>query len=443
MTIDRRKFLQLSGLSLAALGMRGEALARRMETSPRRLPRDLPAPAPRVLDQLSTKTVLMVFLRGGADGLNHVVPTESGEYATYLSYRPGLAVDQAVMASAGTLLTDASGADLQWGLHPNLAPLMPLWSSGAMAILPDVHYANGSRSHFDSQQYYENGTPQDKFTPDGWANRHLATTATPDPLLRAVAFDTITPFALQGAYPALTFSNLNDLSVSSNGGRNGRYLDTQEIVYPTTLGGPIRYDREVSEAGSSLVAAIRSIEAARPLPPVTAGVTYPSGGPYGYFGDRLRDLASLIKSNRFQIEFAEVDLYGWDTHNAQDNAFPTLTDVLGRGLRAFVDDLTDQYMQNVVIVVMTEFGRTSRENGSAGTDHGSAMATFVLGHPSTVLGRRVVTSWAGLDSLREDRDLQHSFDFRDVLSEVVMRHYGNASPTIFPDYTPTPAGIIA
>lgn len=450
--LNRRLFLKLGGMSLA-LGVADPALARRLGTE-RRLPDHALGRGPRPRDQRSTPTLVTIFLRGGADGLNMLPPSESTQHDLYRGYRPTLGVDLAEMQAAGTLLTDSGLASVGWGLHPRMTSLMPVWDQGALAIFPDVHYDYGSRSHFDSQQFYDNGTPWKKFTPDGWANRHLSTSEGGSPLLRAVAFDSQTPFPLQGPYPALTFSNLSDLSVSGSVNRNERFLATQEEAYPTILTGPAINDREVAQAGADLVAAIRAIEALDlPAPSDTAAPIYPSNanggveGRHGYFGDRLIDLAKLIKSNAFNIEIAEIDLYGWDTHNLQItnlNNHPDLCEALARGMRAFYEDLGD-YLENVVVVVMSEFGRTTRENGSAGTDHGSATAFFVMGHPSRVAGRAIYhgsAGFRGLDDLRDNRDLHHSTDFRSILSEVISRHLGNDSPEVFPDFTPEPIGVI-
>lgn len=458
--LNRRVFLQLSGLSLA-FTVADSAAARALAASGERRSR-LPGRAggglPEPQDQLSTPTLVTIFLRGGADGLNIAVPTEAGDHARYLSYRPTIGVTMAQMTAAGTILTDASGAQQDFGLHPMATGLRDLWNSGHLAILPDVHYDNGSRSHFDSMQFYENGTPFKKFTPDGWANRHLRTSGAGDPLLRAIAFDSTTPFAMAGSYPTLTFSSLNGLSVSGNGTRNANFLNTQELAYPMAEAGGRPFDPEVSVAGRDLVAAIRAIQAQAPLPEPAPAIDYigrEADGSYNdlvsapgrrnidYFGDRLKDLAKLIKTNAFTIELAEVDLYGWDTHNLQATEQPPLIEALSRNLKAFVEDVGDAHMRNIVILVYSEFGRTTRENGNVGTDHGSATLAFAIAHPSKINGRRIYSpAWAGLDDLRQDRDLKHSVDYRSLIFEAVSRHLGNSSPEIFPGYTPTPLGIL-
>ena len=345
--IDRRAFLQLGGMSLA-LTVANPALARR--AADRRAPLDLGRRGMQPggeADQLGTKTLVHVFLRGGMDGLATMPPLESFDHAVYQSYRNTLAVQRTAMETAGTILTDASGVEQDFGLHPRMTELMSLWDQGYLALFPDVHYDAASRSHFDSQQFYDNGDPGNKFNPDGWANRHLGSSPTGDPLLRAIAFDTQTPFALQGGYPTLTFSSLQTLAASNNASRNERFLDAQEAVYPTLLGSPRTFDREVGQAGKDLVAAIRSIEAVSPLPDPdpTAAVIYPTSGNggvngrFGYVGDRFESLAKLMKSNAFNIEIAEIDVGGWDTHNQQDASHPDLVELVARCLKAFVLDL--------------------------------------------------------------------------------------------------------
>lgn len=448
--LNRRLFLKLGGLSLA-LGVADTSLARRLADG-RVHPGDLRR-RPRANDQRATPLLVTVFLRGGADGLNLLPPTGS-ERSVYDSYRPGIGVPMGDIDGAGTRLIDGSAVDSGWALNPRMTALMPSWEEGALAILPDVHYDEGSRSHFDSQQFYENGTPWQKFTPSGWMNRHLQTT-TGDPLLRAIAFDGITPFTMQGEYPTLTFAGLDGLSVSGNEGRNERFLQTQEQAYPTKLTGPEVYDPEVGQAGADLIAAVRAI-GATDLPPTdpAAESIYALDGVgannrHGYFSQRLRDLAQLVKSNAFQIEMAQVDLSGWDTHNLQlmaTNNHPDLCEALARGLAGFRTDLGD-FMENVVVVVMSEFGRTARENGSAGTDHGSATPMLVMGDPTKLLaGRRILhgpAGFAGLEpeNLRQDRDLVHSTDYRSVLAEIVRQHMGNDDPSVFPDFEPTPVGL--
>lgn len=445
--LNRRMFLQMTGMSMA-FTLASPALARLYE-DPQRSEDRLRSVLRKARGQQQTKTLLLIFLRGGADGLNITIPTETNEFATYQSYRPTLGVQSSAIASAGTQLLDSGGADTNWALHPRAASLMGMWNNGQLAVLPDVHYDNGSRSHFDSQQFYDNGTPQMKSTADGWMNRYLQTSGSGNPLMRAIAFDTLTPFSMEGVYPTLAFSTIGDLSISGSTGRNDRYLNTQEVAYPLVQLGSKTYDREVGVAGKSLVDAIRAIQGTN-LPPTDPGANYPDAtspgaGRHQYFGDRLKDLAQLIKSDAFSIELAEVDIYSWDSHNGQDIStynHPDLVEALSRGISAFYTDLGPVYSQNVVTIAFSEFGRTSRENGSLGTDHGSATSCFIAGAPNVVNGRQVYTDWKGLNDLRDGRDLKHTTDYRSLMSEIVQKHMGNMSPNVFPDFSPSFRGII-
>ena len=399
-SLNRRLFLQLSGMSLA-LTVANSASARSLASAGQRRTR-LPEPDPRQVpfDQFSTPTLVTIFLRGGADGLAIVAPTEAGDHAKYLEHRPTLAVTIPQMSSAGTLLTDAGGAAQDFGLHPMATALRDLWNTGHLAILPDVHYDNASRSHFDSQQFYENGTPFQKFTPDGWANRHLSTSPAGAPLLRAIAFDGQTPFSMMGSYPTLTFAGLSDLSVSGDFNRNANFLNTQEAVYPLSESGQRIYDPEVGVTGRDLVAAIRAIQAQSPLPATNTAADYVSGNlvsapgsnAYNYFGDRLKDLARLIKTNAFTIELAEVDIGGWDTHNIQQNEMPPLIETLSRDLKAFVDDLGDQHMRNVVILAIgLRFSRwmfSTSESSIISRSPTSRMTAGMRTSPATFAARR-------------------------------------------------------
>ena len=454
--MNRRNFLQLGGMSLA-LGMASGAQAARRWGGPQRRGRLDPRPGTRA--QTDTPTLVFVFERGGCDGLNQTIPLESGEYGLYQSYRPTIGVDVADIDTVGTRLYGPMGEDLQWGLNPRMAAFMPLFEAGRLAVLPDVHYDAASRSHFDGQTFYEKGVPFEKFLPTGWMNRHLMTQEGDDNL-RAIAFETVTPEALRGPYPSLAFSDLSQLSVSGDATRNTEYLDAQLAAYTAHEAAARKYwDPTVGGTGRALIEAIRAIEEAEaagllPAPDPAAQALYDEvqgidNGQYNYFGVRMRDLARLIKSNQFSVELAVVNLHSWDTHRDQTSAYhnhPNLSNALASGLAGFVTDLGDEFLQNVIVVVMTEFGRTSRENGSTGTDHGSAMSTYVLGHESKINGRRVIhgpAGWYGLGDLRDNRDLKHSTDYRDVLAEIVRGHLGNDSPDIFPGFDENPVGILA
>ncbi|MEM7247510.1 MAG: DUF1501 domain-containing protein [Acidobacteriota bacterium] len=459
--LNRRAFLQLGGMSLA-MTLADSSVARdrfnagRGERTPgRRFLGDTPT------EQLDTPTLVLIFLRGGADGLNQTIPTNSEDFLQYNMFRPNLSpyATQMDVDMAGGRLLDGMGADTGWAVHPQMVEhFMPLWEQGAMAFSPDVHYDAASRSHFDGQQFYENGTPGEKFTPNGWMNRHLESNGSSAEAaeLRGIALNSVTPLTMRGDFPTLSFSTLGNLSVTGNDTRNEAYLTSQELAFGQVATGPKFYDGPVGYTGGALIDALRAIREAEdtgilPDPDPAAEAIYPYATNNG-FAVRLRDTARLIKSNAFNIEIAQVELGGWDTHRDQDtigNNHPLLSWTLMAGLRAFYEDLGATYGRNVVTVAITEFGRTSRENGSIGTDHGSAMTSFVVGRPETINGRRVfhgsrgVGGWHGLNDLRNNRDLKYSVDYRDLLMDVIGNHLGNESSEIFPGFSHDPLGIIA
>jgi uncharacterized protein (DUF1501 family) len=403
--IDRRSFLKLGGMTLVISAV--DPSFARADGRLRGLSQNTP----------SGRTFVYVFQRFGADGLNIVVPTEAGEYATYQSYRPTLAVPMASLTPQ-QLTPD-------FALHPSAASLHALYLAGNCAVFPNVGYPNGSRSHFDSQLFMDNGTPYDKTTRDGWLNRYLQNAPpNPDPL-RAIAFGSTLPVPLVGPMPALSFTNIASLSVTPN--RN-----PTEMARDQKIRGIHQRAYLLPTPGREYDTELRDSPAAQ----------YPATP----FGSSLSQLAQLLKSGAFAIELAEVDLGGWDTHSQQGavtGAHPGLVQQLADGIKAFNDDL-GPLMDTTVVTTLSEFGRTARENGNRGTDHGSAWASFAVGGRAGNLVRSgVYGTWMSLTDLRDNRDLKYSLDFRDVLSEVLSRHLGTLSPSVFPGWTHTPVGFLA
>jgi len=421
---DRRSFLKLGGLTLILSAINPKFIDASGDPRLERY-RGL---------QATNKTLIHIWLRGGQDGLNVTVPTETGEYALYQSYRSTLAIPMA------NLTPQALTPD--FALHPSMRTgLYDLFGRGMVAVLPTVGYEDSSRSHFDGQKFIEVGVPFNKTSPDGWLNRWLATApaANPGDALRAVSFTNGIPFQLVGPSPVMSFTSLSNLRVSTNPTRDDKYLTIQQDVHANP--GTRTYDPEIADAGQGLVAAIQAINAIT-MPPAT--VTYPTGS----FGSSMMQLAQLIRSGAFSIEVANVELNNWDTHTAQGGVagtFPGLLQQLSDGIRAFVDDLNNTsptLMDNTLIMTVSEFGRTARENGNGGTDHGNAWTSFVVGNnvnPGVHLGP---AGWPGLSNLRDNRDLEFTIDFRDMYSEVLSRHMGYLDPAVFPNHTATPIGFL-
>jgi uncharacterized protein (DUF1501 family) len=427
--IARRIFLRDGAIAMLALGMPPSFLARPLISSTGRLSRR------------GARTLVCIFQRGAVDGLNMTVPF--GEKAYYASRR-------SIAIPAPRRGDDASAIDLDgfFGLHPAMAPLLDPWQKGELSIIHAVGSPHPTRSHFDAQDFMESGTPGIKTTKDGWLNRTLSETrcydcggrtlanpaahaadhaagqtAMGDSPLRGVAVGGELPRSLRGAYPTLAIPDLAHFGVA--GGRDSTLESTFERLYANASGDLM---------GAAADGSFDAIELLKKADPTQyrPAVDYPQGG----FGRSMQQIAQLIKAD-VGLEVAFADTGGWDTHVGQGAGSGQLANrlrELSTGIRAFRDDLAD-LMENVVILTMSEFGRTVRENGSGGTDHGHANCMLVMG--GGVRGGRILGPWPGLarDQLYEGRDLAVTSDFRDVFSEVIEGHLGTDNLTrVFPGY---------
>jgi uncharacterized protein (DUF1501 family) len=409
MAVSRRFFLKGSSLALASFGIATQ--------SPSFLTRALAQTG----NRSRKKILIAIFQRGAADGLNMVVPY--GEQA-YYDFRPNIAVPRPKNSEQGTAI-DLDGF---FALHPALAPLKPIWDQKQLAIIHAVGSPDNTRSHFDAQDYMESATPGVKSTSDGWLNRYLQSRADPKATpFRAVAMGPNMPRAMQGRAPALAINNLNEFGIRGGQAAGVSAQSGFEALYEEAVDAKLRgTGRETFEA----VKMLRRVNPGQYQP--AAGVSYPRGP----FGERLRQIAQLIKSD-IGLEIAFADTGGWDTHTNQGSVQGQLAlrlTELAQGLAALYQDLGER-AGDVVILTMTEFGRTARENGNRGTDHGHASCMFVLG--GEVNGGQVCGRWLGLrsDQLYEGRDLNLTTDFRDVFGEIAARHLGaNNLKAIFPGY---------
>ncbi len=363
---------------------------------------------------LGGKKLVVIFQRGGVDGLNLVVPFGEKDY---YQYRPTIGVP--APSKEGVSALDLDGF---FGLHPSLRRLLPFYKEGNMAIVHASGSPHETRSHFQAQDYMESAAPGIKTTQDGWLNRYLA--ENPDPeatTFRGVSLGPVLPRTLAGPAPALALGSLDSDTA-----------DAARSMYESL------YDEEsyslLSGASNEMFDAMQQLKEANP-----AQYTPAQGVQYGNqaFGRSLRQIAQLIKAD-LGLEVAFVDVGGWDTHQNQgsveDGRLPQLLNQYSLAISAFYRDLGDR-MDDVVILTMSEFGRTARENGNAGTDHGKANVMFLLG--GSVKGGKVYADWPGLarEQLNEDRDLAMTTDFRDVFAEVLVRHLECKNPdVVFPDY---------
>ena len=409
MAITRRVFLRNGGLAVIGTAAVPSFLTR--------------AAFGAVEPSARNKRLVVIFQRGAADGLNILVP--HGE-PQYYAMRPSINIPRKAVL-------DLDGF---FGLHPSLAAFQPLWRQRHLAIVHAAGSPDPTRSHFDAQDFMESGTPGLKATDEGWLNRSLHDMPQPAPQtpFRAIALGPSLPRILSGSEAAVAMNNINEFSV---GGRNTKSpaANTFEAMYDHSL------DTMLHGAGEETFDAVKMLRSADPGKYTAApGANYPRGR----FGDSLRQLAQLIKAN-LGVQVAFADIGGWDHHVNEGSTEGQLANVLSdfsRSLAAFWIDLGD-LAEETVVVSMSEFGRTARENGNRGTDHGHANVIFVLGGP--VKGGKVYGRWPGLDQsqLYEGRDLALTTDFRQVIGEAVARHMENKHlQAVFPGYDNQPGKFL-
>jgi uncharacterized protein (DUF1501 family) len=348
------------------------------------------------------RKLIVVMLRGAVDGLNVVAPVGDANYA---ALRPTIA-----LAAPGQ---DNGALDLDgyFGLHPALAPLMPLWREKKLAFVHASGSPDATRSHFDAQDYMESATPGVKSTPDGWMNRlvrALPGAATPT---RALSIGPTMPRILAGSAPAVNLAN-------GAAGVKGGVLDRPILgaAFDQLYAGHERFGRMYQDGRT----AHKEVMAASMAEMVAAdgGAPLPNG-----FPDDAARLATLMR-NDANVQLAFFALGGWDTHANQGAGTGQLANrlaPLGQGLALLAQRLGPMF-DDTTIVVMSEFGRTARENGNSGTDHGHGNVMWVLG--GGVAGGKVLGDWRGVgnDQLNEGRDLPVTTDFRVVLANIAERH---------------------
>jgi len=372
------------------------------------------------------RRLVVIFQRGAADGLNIVVPYRE---KNYYSMRPSIAIPQ-------NQVLDLDGF---FGLHPSLADFKPLYDQGHLAIVHAAGSPDMSRSHFDAQDYMESGTPGIKSTQDGWLNRALQAEdlrrREQHTAFRALALGPEVPLTLAGKIPTIALSNLNSFAVGGRGPAPSPAANAFEAMYGDSG------DHIFHAAGDETFEAVKMLRAANPAQYTPGpGVEYPNSE----FGNNMRQIAQLLKAN-LGVEAAFTDVSGWDTHHDQGSVNGQLSNRLrdfSSSIVAFWRDLGDS-AADVTLVTMSEFGRTARENGTGGTDHGHANAMFVLG--GDVKGGKVYGRWPGLDNdqLNEGRDLALTTDYRQVLGEVVNKTLGASNlDLVFPGARVAPASFL-
>ena len=426
---NRRNFLKTGGIAAAGLGLNW--------WSPAFLRRRLLAG-----DADDATKMVFIFQRGGSDGINTLVPHGDSEYND--TTRPTLYLPEGTTIDLGNNFA---------GLHPRMDPMMEIFNHstlngvdgpGNLALIHRVGYHRHSRSHFDSQLYWENGDPRNATLEEGMLYRKVAATMDPRTnILPAVSISGSQMVALRGsqALPAFrdaarfrfsgTTSAVNKLTGTLPAGGGdvgsgllGAYGGSRDF-------GTKPYRDLVYGTGVSMTESMRVVQEA-----VAEGTYTPENGaqyPGGSFGDKLMEVAMLLK--RTPVRILGVNIGGWDTHTNQgavNGNHGNLLENVAEGYQALYRDLEDQW-ENLIIVNMTEFGRTSRENGSRGTDHAQAACMFVAG--GKVKGGVYncdSTTWSSGDifSTSNNRYLLQRTDFRAVFAEIFMRHFGDDLATV-------------
>lgn len=385
---------------------------------------------------LNDEILVVVFLRGGMDGLSAMPPIAGADRGHYQAARPTLAIP----TSGPNAAINLNG---QFGLHPAGAPLYELYQEGKLAIVRAVGLGEVNRSHFDSMQYVELGTPGNKSTPTGWLTRHLqtATNLPAEIIMPSLAVGDLQPTSLLGDLETISMSDPSNFNLM-----NGPWL--WRFAQRSTL-------RAMYEGSSSWLhdAGVQALDAVDVVELNVAGGYTPANGasyPQSQLGDQLRVLAQMVKLD-LGLQVATVDFGGWDTHEEEGDGgtgyFAEIFGDLAQGLHAFYTDLdgvgASNYTQRLTVVVQSEFGRELRENSDSGTEHGYGNQVFVLSG-NAIGGLHGV--WPGLapGQLVDGTDLAVTTDYRRVLSEILIRRMCNPNlAAIFPGYTGySPLGIV-
>ena len=392
---SRRYFMKQGGVALVGLSTMPAFLQRAVASTP----------------GVGKKQLIVLFQRGAADGLNIVVPFAE---PNYYRMRPSIAIPQP-KRSAGDAAIDLDGF---FGLHASLAPLEPLFHKNQLAIVHAAGSPDPTRSHFDAQDYMESGTPGIKSTEDGWLDRAVGTISEEKPSpFRAVAMGPNLPRMLQGKTAAIAVPDLRQFRVQPQSPAMTNVVEGGfEAMYAQTV------DHALHGTGTETFEAIdllRKIDTSK-FPPEN-GADYPKSP----IGQRLQQISVMSKAD-IGVEVMFLDCGGWDNHVNEGGTQGQLANLLrdlGQSLAAFHQDMGDR-MDDIVVLTMSEFGRTAKENGNRGTDHGHANCMFVMG--GDVKGGRVYGKWPGLNDhqLNEGRDLALTTDFRSVIGEILVRHLG-------------------
>lgn len=417
---SRRGFLKAGGLTLFGIGIGGipafMAEAANLIQAPALFKRK--------------KILVSIFQRGAMDGLMAVTPF-TDQYLK--AARPTLFMS-AAKGGSGRPLIDLDG---RFGLHPSMSAFEPVFREKRLAIVHGMGSPNNTRSHFDAQDYMESGTPFNKGTASGWLNRAvglLGHDATP---FQAVSLTSSMPRSFYGDMPSVAISNLQDFAIQMRGNPMGatRAAQSFEDLYDQTSSGLLK------QTGKESFDAVKMLQKAdiKNYKP-TNNAVYPNTA----LGNSLKQIAQLIKMD-VGLEVAFTESGGWDTHfnqGAETGIFARNVNDLSQSIMAFWTDM-GTYQDDLTVMTMTEFGRTVKQNGTGGTDHGRASCNFILGNDvngGLIHGK---VEPLAMENLEDGRDLAVTTDFRSIFSEVAGKHLQIADDNkLFPGFNGNRVGVM-
>lgn len=381
---------------------------------------------------ITGKKLVIIFQRGGCDGINTCIPYGDDEYYTL---RPTIAVAR----PDGSNPHSALDLDGYFGLHPGLADLHALYNDGALAIMPAVHYPSASHSHFDSQHFIESGARSKSI--EGWLNRYLQTN-NQSGAMRAIGIGNDVPQSLRGIVPVSSFRYLDNFRLNLPPEDEIDILDNLTQTYGQAPESR-PYRQLLKHYGKTLVNDLSIVKNLDPSSYTPENGAIYSASP---LAKQLKETAYLLKSNA-STEIVTLSTGGWDTHSNQgggeEDGYQTARHKnFSSSIAAFYKDL-GAMTEDIVILTCTEFGRTAKENASGGTDHGNASTWFALG--GGIQGG-IYGEYPGLapDQLYHGRNLDFSIDYRNIFGDILSQHLGNnALATILPGHDYSPVGLFS
>lgn len=410
--MNRRKFIATTGCVTASL-----MLSRLLSQE-------------KILESVSGKILVPIFLRGGMDGMSLIVPYNDPQYYN---------VRKATMVPKPGQDNGAIDINGFFGVNHRAKALLKLFENNCLAIINSAGNPKNTRSHFTEQDVWETCTITDYIRSDGFLNKYLSNSQNKNSILRGISFGDNLPRIMRGNAQTFSLRSIDDLFIGE------KDKATAAIALESAYQPKAGEESLINKAGTNMLKGLKEIRQAIGAV-ADSKIVYPTT----LLGKQFKDAAKLIKS-KLGIEIIEIDIPGWDTHQNQGSVTGTFGNKiqdLSDGLLAFYQDLENK-MDDVLVLVFSEFGRTVQENGTNGTDHGGGNCMLVMGGsiPKTIHGKnKFVNEWAGLelDKLNQGRDIKDTVDFRNIFGEVLNKHLGYKEiKNIIPDFDYKPIGLLS